>query len=426
MSESAPFERHLVDDALALSASWRDAFSLEGLIGPTLEDVATLGVDVVAIGKAAPEMAGAAVATLGPAVRRTLVVSDEDGARTTQLEVVVGEHPVAGAKSLFAANRLLDFLDGSCDADLTVFLLSGGASSLCALPVAPLDLSSLRAIWEAGLATGVDITTLNRLRAATSQIAGGAVLRRVRTARSRTLIEVDNVVSGAPWVGSGLTYDYDPERDELDALIDRFALRGTDLAREITLASATRHEVMARSSPPRVENVVVADPDLLLTSAANEARRRGYHVVSLGSRVIGDVDEVVDQWTAMLEGAASDPRPQCVIGVGEITVRVSGGGLGGRCQEFAWSMAPALAHLARPAAFVARSSDGRDFVAGVAGGWVDGGTLARAAGKNVDWSAVKRDHDSHRGLAALDQLIDGGHTGWNLCDLYVALLEGDA
>lgn len=426
MSESAPLERRLVDDALALSGSWRDTFTLEGLIGPALEDVSMLVVDVVAIGKAAPEMASAAVATLGPGVRRALVVSDEDGARTAGFEVVVGEHPVPGAKSLVAAHRLLDFLDGPSDADVTLFLLSGGASSLCALPADPLDLGSLRAVWDAGLAAGVDITTLNRLRAATSRIAGGAVLRRVRTARSRTLIEVDNVVSGAPWVGSGLTYDYDPDSDELDELIDRFALRGTDLARAITRANAARREIMARPSGARVENVVVADPDLLLASASSEARRRGYRVVSLGSRVIGDVDEVVDRWAAALEGVASDPRPQCVIGVGEITVRVSGDGLGGRCQEFAWSMAPVLAHLARPSAFVARSSDGRDFVAGVAGGWVDSATLERAKAKDVDWFAIKRDHDSHRGLAALDQLIDGGHTGWNLCDLYVALLEGDA
>ena len=86
-------------------------------------------------------------------------------------------------------------------------------------------------------------------------------------------------------------------------------------------------------------------------------------------------------------------------------------------------MAPALAALGAPASFVAHSSDGRDYVEGVAGAWVDESTLARVGEAGLDWAAIKADNDSHRGLAALGQLIEGGHTGWNLCDLYVAALE---
>ncbi len=412
---------HLVADALAIAVSWQRELTYDGLIGPALEDVGPVGVDVVAVGKAAPEMAEATLGVLGDRVRRHLTISDLGAARNDD-EVVVGEHPVPGEGSLRAAKRLLAFLDGPSDADLTVFLLSGGASSLCALPAEPLDLDGLRALWGAALAAGVDITTLNRLRAATSQIAGGAVLRRVRTARSRTLIEVDNVVSGAPWVGSGLTYDYDPAPDELDRLIAAFELRATALADTLARAGEAHRSIMASAPGTRIENVVVADPSLLLSSATDEARRRGYRVVSMGGRVVGDVDDAVDEWSTALAEAASRPGPQCVLGVGEVTVRVSGDGLGGRCQEFAWSMADPLARIGRPVAFAARSSDGRDFVPGVAGAWVDETTMERAAAHGVDWSDVKVRHDSHRGLDEVGQLLFGGRTGWNLCDLYVAVL----
>jgi glycerate-2-kinase len=41
----------------------------------------------------------------------------------------------------------------------------------------------------------------------------------------------------------------------------------------------------------------------------------------------------------------------------------------------------------------------------------------------LDWSSVGRAHDTYPALRALGQLIEGGHTGWNLCDLYVALVD---
>ncbi len=413
----------LVADALAITATWTHEVALDRLVGPALDDVGDLAVDVVAIGKAAPEMSAAALTTLGARTRRRLTISDDGAARAYE-NVVVGEHPVPGAASLRAAHQLLDFL-GASDADLTLVLLSGGASSLCALPLSPVDRRALEALWSAALATGADITTLNRLRASTSQIAGGAVLRAVVTPRLRTLIEVDNVVSGAPWVASGLTYDYDPLPDELEALIGAFELPD-DLADTFRRAGARRRTIMAEAPSTSVENAVVAEPTLVFNAAASEAHRRGYSIVDMGRRVVGDLDDVVAQWSTALEVAAKRPGPQCLLGVGEVTVRVTGAGLGGRAQAFAWTMAGALARIGRPGAFVARATDGRDFVPGVAGGWVDDETVERATARGVNWSAVKLAHDSYHGLRAVDQLVAGERTGWNLCDVYVAVLPGSS
>ncbi len=409
----------LVTDLLAIASSWTDHVVIDDLIGPAVNDLDVGSVDVVAIGKAAPEMTGAAAAHLGERLRRRLVISDADAAASSR-DVVIGEHPVPGPASLRAAHQLLDFL-GSSDAELTLVLVSGGASSFCALPVSPVDLSALGELWTAALAVGADITTLNRLRAATSQIAGGAVLRRVKTPRVRTLIEVDNVVSGAPWVASGMTFDYDPSPEELDSLIVAVELP-TALADRFARAGKRRRTLMAKTVRTSVENVVVADPEILLREATDEAIRRGYSVISMGQRVIGDVEDVIADWSVALDEARQRSGPQCLLGVGEVTVRVTGDGLGGRCQAFAWSMAGELARLARPAAFAARASDGRDFVAGVAGGWSDDETVARATSRGVNWSAMKERHDSFHGLSAVDQLLPGARTGWNLCDLYVAVL----
>jgi glycerate 2-kinase len=102
---------------------------------------------------------------------------------------------------------------------------------------------------------------------------------------------------------------------------------------------------------------------------------------------------------------------------------VEGGGQGGRCQEFAWLMANELKDSPRPSVFVARASDGRDYIEGVGGAWVSESTMARVTELGLDWSSVARTHDTYPALRALGQLLEGGHTGWNLCDVYVAVIE---
>jgi glycerate-2-kinase len=71
---------------------------------------------------------------------------------------------------------------------------------------------------------------------------------------------------------------------------------------------------------------------------------------------------------------------------------------------------------------VARASDGRDYLTGVAGAWVDQSTVNRATLRGFDWTEIVTRNDSFRALDGLGQIIEGGPTGWNLCDLYVALV----
>lgn len=411
----------LVSDAIAIAGAWRDRLDLAALTRAQLGDLGDLarGVDVVALGKAAPEMADAASSVLGAAVRRRFLATEEAVAPAPGDVVAVGEHPVPGAGSAAAGRLLIEFLDAAGDADLTLFLVSGGASSLCAAPAPPLTVGDLRVVWDRALAQGWDITRLNRARAALSAIGGGAVLRRVRTARSRALVMVDNVGGGAPWVASGLTYEFAPSALERRAILEDLgpldAHRGDAFAR--ALEWRARYVEGAPACPH--ENRVVAEPRDALGAVLGEARSRGFEVRSM-ELVGGDVAAVVAQWADALRAAPAGPL--VVAGAGEVTVRVAGAGRGGRCQEFALRMADVLAGLGRPGAAVARASDGRDFLAGVGGAWSDEGTLERLARRGGVASDLVEAHDTHDALAGLGQLLAGGRTGWNLCDLYVVAL----
>jgi glycerate 2-kinase len=411
----------LQEDAEAISSRWTTDLNLESLLANRLDESSALeaSVDLVAIGKASREMARAARTVLGPRVRRTIVVSDVEGHDGASERVLVGEHPIPGAGSLRAGKELTLFLESDEHASSTLFLLSGGASSLCVLPAVPLTLDDLSDIWRSALRAGADITTLNQIRATTSLIAGGALLRYVRSAHSKSLILVDNVISGARWVASAMTYEYQPSSDEAEALWATIDV-GAALHARMMSAFESRSRFMDVSLGLDHENVVVGEPAMMLRSASEEASRRGYHVIDMGARVIGDVAVVAREWGDVVRNA--DAR-SVVVGVGEVTVQVEGDGQGGRCQEFAWRMAKELGDHVRTSIFLATASDGRDYIEGVGGAWVSQSTMARIGELGLDWSSVARTHDTYPAFRALGQLMKGGHTGWNLCDLYVALVD---
>jgi len=208
-------------------------------------------------------MASAARDVLTEHVQRQLVIVDEGPAISLDVDVefVIGEHPRPGLGSLMAGERLVEFLEGSKNAECTIFLISGGASSLCALPQSPVDLDDLASCSrQCSSRCGHHDTQPT----ACGEFADrrGAILRRVRTSRSIALIMVDNVVSGERWVASGLTFDYTPQRHDVESLLHTIGRDTGRLAQNILEAYERRGEAMAvpiatnhqnRSSSSRLE-----------------------------------------------------------------------------------------------------------------------------------------------------------------------------
>jgi glycerate 2-kinase len=412
-----PGRDDLLADALAVAHDSLESLDLRGLIEDRLADTIAPDardgpVDVVAIGKAAAEMAAATVRALGPRAARVLVVSEEGSSAD-----LVGDHPRPKARSAAAGRAILGFLDASNGGALTIFLVSGGASSLAVAPVAPVSVRDLGALFDAATSRGATIGTLNRLRAAVSWLGGGAVLSRVRTHRSIALIAVD-VLEGAAWVASALTYDYRPGPDEVRALLAEVGLGATDLGERVLAAAVTR--VASLGDHAAHDNAVVVEPAHWLAAARVALRRRGYRVIDLGAALEGDVESAAHRFLDVL--ARADDGPVALLGVGELTVALAGAtGRGGRCQEWAARVGLGLASAGRAAVALGVASDGRDRVEGVAGAWCTDQSIARARTRGLDPAGLIERHDTFTFHEALDELVPGAHTGWNLCDLYVVL-----
>ena len=130
--------------------------------------------------------------------------------------------------------------------------------------------------------------------------------------------------------------------------------------------------------------------------------------------VAGDVGDFAAE---LVRATATLARGQCLVAVGEPTVRVAGDGRGGRAQHLALTLVPALDR--GDFSFVAVGSDGRDGPTDAAGAAVDGQTAAALAAQGRDVAAALARCDSSAALAAVATTIASWPTGTNLTDLYL-------
>jgi hydroxypyruvate reductase len=335
-------------------------------------------IGIFAAGKAAAAMARAALAELGP--RETFVVlpKGHPSRGLPRGTVAYASHPEPDASSMRAARRALRFFEDFGEEDLIVCLISGGASSLLALPRPGMTFAEKRRAVEELVRAGASILAVNRRRTSLSAVKGGRLGRATR-AHLATLVLSDVPGDRAAAVGSGPT------------------LRGRrgDLVR-----------------------IVGSNADGL-EAAASEARRRGLSVVEDQRRLSGDARRAGRRLAAHAKRLASGT---VFLGGGETAVALGRSrARGGRCLELALGAAEVLDGDRKTVLLVA-GSDGRDGSSGAAGAFADGATLFRARSLGLDPEAAIARHDTRAFFAKLGDLFVTGPTGTNVGD-WVFLIQ---
>ena len=366
-------------------------------------------VCLIAFGKAAPAMMGAALGVLD-AAEALVVTVDGLADPMPGVEVLAASHPVPDRRGEAAAREALRRAEALGPHDRLVALVSGGASALLPAPVAGVPLDDKIEVNRLLLRSGADIGETNLVRQSLSRIKGGGLARAAAPAPVTALILSDVVGDDLRVVASGPT---------APALGD--GARAADLLRRLGLwedlpASVRAHLTEQGSVPPEpvhADNRLVGSNGLSL-----EAMARGRPGAQIVAPLVGDVGlaakRVLAHW----------PEPGgAVLFGGETTVRVAGGGLGGRNQELALRVALVLEERggAGDWVFLSGGTDGRDGPTDAAGGLVDPETLARMRAASVDPHAALARNDSYHALQASGDLIRMAPTGTNVADLQVLL-----
>jgi glycerate 2-kinase len=376
----------------------------------------------IAAGKAAPAMARAA--EHDRPVRAGLIVAATPEAAFDRFTLIVGGHPTPTSASEQAGRAALDLARSVQPDEELLVLLSGGASSLMAVPAASITLDDKQSTTSRLLREGADIHSLNTVRKHLSAIKGGR-LAAACGSPCRALVISDVVGNDLSVIASGPTVaDATTFRDALDVL-SRFGGEAAYPAAVVDrLRSATDEtpkpgdQALARSTTTLIGSRVDA-----MAGAESEAKAREYRVVVFDGPVTGEARVAAgEHLRALLAMALNVPRPLCVISSGETTVRVTGDGRGGRNQEFALAMARPFDDSRIDALVVSVGTDGIDGPTDAAGAVVDATTVERSRALGLEPERFLDNNDSYAFFAALGDLVLTGPTGTNVGDLQVILL----
>ncbi len=371
---------------------------------------------LVAAGKAAWQMAHAAVAVLGH-VDGGVVVTKYDHVKGKIPGVTCCEagHPVPDANSFAATQKALELVQGLQPEDTVLFLLSGGGSALFEKPLIPAE--ELQDITSQLLASGADIVEMNTIRKRLSGVKGGRFAQACAPAQVFSIVLSDILGDPLDMIASGPAVPDSSTCAQALAIAEKYDLNLSEQAKAL----------LAQETPKALDNVtthITGSVRELCTAAAKACRELGYEPILLTDRLCCEAKEAGSCLSASARTHAGQGKKLAFIAGGETVVHLTGKGLGGRNQELALAAAPALA--GQNAAVFSVGSDGTDGPTDAAGGYVDGDTAAAlaAAGRNV--FVTLQNIDAYHALQAVEGLIITGATGTNVNDVAVVLIGGEA
>jgi len=378
---------------------------------------------LVGAGKAAAVMASAAAKVAGPLLTKGVVVAGQGAVEDIAgVDILVGAHPLPDEGSLAAGTAILDLVSGAGPDDVVLFLLSGGASAMLESPVDQVTLEDLRGVTDALLTSGASIAELNEVRKALSLVKAGGVARAAAPAFVQTLAVSDVVGDSPAVIGSAPTVAWGASAERAATILRRYEVTAL-VAGSIGEALVRKGEdVSTGARHLRTRYKIIASIDDALAGAARGAIEAGYVPEIVSSVISGEACDVGRAWgRAVREWAGANASPRCRLAGGETTVRVAGGGRGGRNQETALAAAIALTGTAG-VTVAAVGTDGRDGPTDAAGAMADGSTVERGGRLGHDAAGFLADNDSYTFFEALDDLVKTGPTHTNVMDIHIALV----
>jgi len=351
------------------------------------------------------------------------------GVSCDHIEIVEAAHPVPDAAGLAAARRVLGMVKGLRADDLVLCLISGGGSSLLALPIEGLTLEDKQAVNRALLKSGASIGEMNCVRRHLSAIKGGRLAAACHPAKVVTLLISDVPGDNPMDVASGPTVSDPTTCADALAIIRRYGIEVPPKVLEIL--DSGRGETVKPGDPrlAGIETRMIATPQMALEAAAEVAREAGIPAAILGDSIEGEAREVGKVMAGIALQVARHGQPfeaTCVLlSGGETTVTVRGNGRGGRNVEFLLSLGVALdGHPGIHA--IAGDTDGVDGMEDIAGAYLAPDSLARAWTKGIKPKDSLDANDGHGFFEALGDSVVTGPTLTNVNDFRAILITEEA
>jgi glycerate 2-kinase len=378
---------------------------------------------VISIGKAGHTMVEALAQQVGMSLEGIVATSVEPASQVRGFRYFHGGHPTPNAESIHAANAILKALNAQTAASLVIFMISGGGSSIVDRPIdEEISLDDLITTYRALVLSGAPIAEINSIRKHLSAVKGGRLARAAFPAQQVSLL-ISDVPCGTPdALASGPTMPDSTSVEDCYRIAEKHAL--------LPQFPHSTHELFERHAleeTPKSDDQsfyrsrwwTILSNDTAVEQASAAAERAGFAVFVDNSCDDWDYERAAEHLLKRLGELRKQHGRVCLISGGEVTVKVTNGGVGGRNQQFALQCARTIG--GENITVLSAGTDGIDGNSAAAGAVADGTTMMRAQSSGLDAVAALDKFDAYPFFRALGDLVETGPTGNNLRDLRILL-----
>ena len=378
---------------------------------------------VVALGKAAHTMVEALSHQVGASLEGLVASSVQLATQVHGFRYFRGGHPTPNAESIQAASAILRALEAQPASALVIFLLSGGGSSIVEKPIDDeISLDDLIATYRALVLSGAAIAEINTVRKHLSAVKGGRLAQAALPAQQVSLLVSDVPDSTPDALASGPTMPDSTTVEDCYRITEKY-----ELLKQFPPSTRELFERHALEETPKSDDPAFQRarwwPVLTNQSAIEEAsiaaERAGFIAQVDNSCDDWDYEKAADYLLRRVRELRKQFSPVCLISGGEVTVKVTNGGVGGRNQQFALACAGKIA--GENITVLSAGTDGIDGNSPAAGAVVDGTTVERGRRLGMDARSALESFDAYPFFRALGDAIETGPTGNNLRDLRILL-----
>lgn len=370
---------------------------------------------VVAVGKAAWQMAKTAADILGDQMKAGICVTKYDHVKgeIEKTKCFEAGHPIPDENSFLGTQAILSMVSSLKEQDTVIFLLSGGGSALFEKPL--ISGEELSDITHQLLACGADITEINTLRKRLSAVKGGKFAKICEPASVYSIVLSDILGDPLDMIASGPAYPDSSTCEQAFAIIKKYQLNLSEQAMQLM-------HVETPKKLTNVETIITGSVRNFCQAAAKACENLGYQPLILTDQLNCEAREAGAFLSAIAKSYQDTEKSVAFLAGGETVVHLKGKGKGGRNQELALASAVGIAGL-RDTAIFSVGSDGTDGPTDAAGGYSDSETKKKLSELGVDIYQVLQENDAYYALQKTGGLLVTGATGTNVNDVAVLLIK---
>lgn len=403
---------------------------------------------IIGGGKATAEMAKSVVKLLShmPEINYEGIINIQEGLNIDQLkfnhkfQVNYASHPIPNLNGLNGTKNMIELIKQATEDDLIICLISGGGSALLPLPRNNITLQDLDELNSLLLNSGASIHEINTVRKHISNFKGGNLAKTVHSTSNATLIcliisdvignNLDSIASG-PTVPDPTTFKDAVNILKKFKLIDKIPSRIKAVLQEGLEHPELENPKQGNFCFKKVHNYLIGNVEIAVNRIKEFLEKHSYLTEVFSTTISGEARVFSKHLFKIIRKKLDSQKKVdlrkkvAVVGSGELTVTITGNGIGGRNQEMLLGYLDIIKRepLNYQFLIVAANLDGIEGNSLAMGALIDNHVLNETISKQLDIVEYLQNNNSNSFFKQNGTEIITGPTGCNVNDLLIVILD---